>query len=215
MAREELAAFFVIHRATFREFLDEPSCGSRGIEKQRPGRLAAGILPRMWDITRYERACSGAADGYLIADLEGELARKDPGYFITVMVEMVQARGAGRQSLLEHHDALIGLASEKLQMKRTAGRWRVDMLPAACGDNEALCCIHLRIPPCGRSRISLTGIVHQSVGRLLAATLGCRNFQTKRPIRRLTGFRSNDLETVNAALDHHSRLAARYGACCA
>jgi hypothetical protein len=37
-------------------------------------------------------------------------------------MQMEEAGGAGRQGFLEHHDALAGLAAEKLQVKEAA--WR-------------------------------------------------------------------------------------------
>src|SRR5258708_6251621 len=78
-----------------------------------------------------------AADGDLVADLEGELAGEHPGDLGAVAVQMEEARGAGRQGFLEQHDALAGLAAEELQGKGAARRRRVEMLPAARGYDKA------------------------------------------------------------------------------
>src|SRR5271165_2399482 len=58
---------------------------------------------------------------------------------------MMEARGTGRQRLLEHHNALAGLAPEELQGKGTAGRRAVETLAAARGYDEAFCCGHPRV----------------------------------------------------------------------
>src|SRR5689334_10414922 len=158
MTRKEFGPCIGIHRAVFSEFLDKSSSGGGSVEEQRPSRLGARILPGMRNIARHERACSRTADGYFITDLESDLSSDDPGDFIAVLVEMMKAGSAGRQCLLEHHDALIGLATKKLQVKRTPRGRRVDLLPAARRYDEALCCLHVRasslrptdsLAPCG------------------------------------------------------------------
>ena len=68
----------------------------------------------MRDVTRRERTGSRATDGYLVADLEGEFAGKNPGSLIAVVVQMMDARSARGQGLLEHHDALASLTTEEL-----------------------------------------------------------------------------------------------------
>ena len=79
--------------------------------------------------------------------LEGEFAREHPCNLVAVMVKMEGACGAGRQGLLEHHDALIGLAAEQLHGKGTAGSRRIKMLPATRGDDKAFCCAHVGVLP--------------------------------------------------------------------
>src|SRR5690242_1705093 len=103
----------------------------------------------MRHVPRHERACSRATDGHFVADLEGDLSGDDPGDLIAVVVQVVETCGAGRQNLLEHHDALVGLVSEEFQVKRTTGRRRIEMFSAAGWYNKALCRVHVRVPHCG------------------------------------------------------------------
>src|SRR5579875_3175607 len=105
-------------RAPLGQRLDQPTGGRRRIEKQDAAGFAAGILPGMGDRARHERAGSGTAGGDLVADHERELAFQDPGDLVAVAVQMIEARRAWRQRLLEHHDAFPGFTAEKLQRKR-------------------------------------------------------------------------------------------------
>ena len=68
----------------------------------------------MRDVARHECAGAGPADCDRVADHESEFAGEHPGDLVAVVVQMEEARGAGRQGFLEHHDALIGLAAEQL-----------------------------------------------------------------------------------------------------
>src|SRR6185312_15384615 len=110
VALEEFFVFFGVGRAVFGERLDQAAGGGRGVEEQYAAGLAAGVLPGMRHVARHERAGAGPAGGDLVADLEGELAGEHPGDFVAVMVQMIETGGAGGQGLLEHHDALAGLA---------------------------------------------------------------------------------------------------------
>src|SRR5216684_6842679 len=144
---EEFVAFVVVGWAALRERLDVAAGGGRGVEKQDAAGFAAGVLPGMRDVARHERAGAGPASGDLVADLEGELARKHPGDFVAVAVQMEEARGAGGQGFLEQHDALIGLVAEELQVKEAALCRRVETLPAARGDDKAFCRGHVAVLP--------------------------------------------------------------------
>jgi hypothetical protein len=66
-------------------------------------------------------------------------AGEHPGDLVAVAVQMEEACGAGRQGFLEHHDALIGLATKQLQGKGATGRRRIKVLPAARGYDKAFC----------------------------------------------------------------------------
>src|SRR2546429_3811128 len=66
---------------------------------------------------------------------------------------MEEALGADGHGFLEQHDALIGLVAEELQGGEAAGRRHVEMLPAARGHDQAFCCGHVGVLPCGGMRI--------------------------------------------------------------
>jgi hypothetical protein len=140
VALEEFVVFVGVDRAALRMILKEAAGGGLGVEKQRAGGFAAGVLPGMRDVARHERAGAEPADGDLVGDLKGDLAGEHPGDLVAVVVEMEEALGAGGQGFLEQHDALTGLTAEELQGKRTAERRRVEMLPAARGYDKAFRC---------------------------------------------------------------------------
>jgi hypothetical protein len=114
VALKKICSFVVIHRVPPRKFFNETSSGCRGVKKQHAAGFVACILPGMGDVTRHERTGSRATDGYLVADLEGEFAGKNPGDLIAVVVQMMDARSARGQGLLEHHDTLASLTTEEL-----------------------------------------------------------------------------------------------------
>src|SRR5271167_1108498 len=145
VALEEFVVFLGVDRAALRKILKQAAGSGRGVEKQRPGGFAAGVLPGMRDVARHERAGAGPADGDLVADLKGDLAGEHPGDLVAVVVEMEEALGAGGQGFLEQHDALTGLTAEELQGKRTTGGRRVEMLPAARGYDKAFCRGHVGV----------------------------------------------------------------------
>src|SRR5260370_10904448 len=92
----ELLALRVIHRTgTIQEFLDVAAGGGRRVEKHDSAGLAAGVLPRVRNVAREERAGAGAADGNLIADPKGDLAGEDPGDLVTVTMLMEQTLRTG------------------------------------------------------------------------------------------------------------------------
>src|SRR5689334_23864599 len=74
---------------------------------------------------------------------------------------MIEAGGTGGQGLLEHHDALVGLAPEQLHCKGPAGCRGHEMLAAASGYDKALCCGHARILHLAELRINPRVSVHQ------------------------------------------------------
>src|ERR1700730_15045557 len=152
VAVEGVVVFVGVARAALRKILKQAAGSGRGVEKQRAGGFAAGVLPGMRDVARHERATAGPADGDLVADLKGDLAGEHPGDLVAVVVEVEEALGAGGQGFLEQHDALVGLTAEELQGKRTAGRRRVEMLPAARGYDKAFCCGHVGLLPCVKAR---------------------------------------------------------------
>jgi hypothetical protein len=114
VALKKSCSFGVIHRVPLRKFFNETSSSCGGVEKQHAAGFVACILPGMRDVTRHERTGSRATDGYLVADLEGEFAGKNPGDLIAVVVQMMDARSARGQRLLEHHDTLASLTTEEL-----------------------------------------------------------------------------------------------------
>src|SRR6266436_3693283 len=150
---EEFGVFVGVGRAVLRERLDEPAGGSWGVEKQNAPGLAAGVFPSMRDVARHECAGAGPTDRDRVADHKGELAGEHPGDLVAVAVQMEEARGAGRQGFLKHHDALIGLAAEELQGKGAASCRRVETLPATRGDDKAFCCGHVAVLPVNPSLI--------------------------------------------------------------
>src|SRR5712671_208171 len=142
----ELLALRVIHRTgTIQEFLDVAAGGGRRVVKRDSAGLAAGVLPRVRNVAREERAGAGSADGNLIADPKGDLAGEDPGDLVTVTMLMEQALCTGGDGFLEQHDALIGLVAEELQGGEAAGCRHVEMLTAAGGYDEAFRCVHARV----------------------------------------------------------------------
>ena len=108
---------------SLREFFDETASGRRGVEKQDAAGFGAGVLPGMRDFTRHECTCTGTTDGDLVSNHEGEFAGQYPCDLVAVVMQMVEACAAGRQGLLEHHDAFVGLMAEQLQVKEAAGSW--------------------------------------------------------------------------------------------
>src|SRR5213078_2904074 len=68
---------------------------------------------------------------------------------------MEEALGADGHGFLEQHDALIGLVVEELPGGEAAGCRHVEMLPAARGYDEAFCCAHVGVLPCGGLRINV------------------------------------------------------------
>lgn len=78
------------------------------------------------------------ADGDLVADLESEFAGEHPGYLVAVVMQMTEARGAGRQGLLEQHDALAGFAPEQFHRQGAAGCQRIEVLSAISGTTNPL-----------------------------------------------------------------------------
>src|SRR5258708_24165319 len=102
----ELLALRVIHRTgTIQEFLDVAAGGGRRVEKHDSAGLAAGVLPRVRNVAREERAGAGAADGNLIADPKGDLAGEDPGDLVTVTMLMEQTLRTGGGGLSAKHNA--------------------------------------------------------------------------------------------------------------
>src|SRR5262249_3594515 len=132
----EFGAFVVVDRAALRERLNEAACIGRGVEKQHAAGVATGILPGMWDIARHECAGARPADGNVVADLESEFAGEHPGDLVAVTMQMIEARGAAGQSLLEHHDALAGLAPAQFHREGAAGCRRVETLPTTRGNDK-------------------------------------------------------------------------------
>ena len=84
VALEEFVVFVGAARAALRKILKQAAGSGRGVEKQRPGGFAAGVLPGMRDVARHERAGAGPADGDLVADLKGDLAGEHPGDLVAV-----------------------------------------------------------------------------------------------------------------------------------
>src|SRR6516162_11740201 len=121
VALKEFFVFVGVGQPAFRERLDEAASGGRGAEKQDATGFAAGVLPGVRYVARHECGAAGPAGGDFVADLEAELAGEHPGDLVTVAVQMIEARGAGGQGLLEHHDALAGLATEEFHCKGAAG----------------------------------------------------------------------------------------------
>src|SRR5262249_34677305 len=79
VALAECPALVGIHRArTIQELLDVAAGASGGVEKQDSAGFAAGVPPGVRDVVREERAGTGATDGDLVADLEGDLAGEHP-----------------------------------------------------------------------------------------------------------------------------------------
>ena len=76
-----------------------------------------------------------------------ECASNDPGDLIAIVVQMMDARGAGWQDLLKHHDAAVRLAAEELQREEATWCRRFDVLPTARRYDKALCCAHVSAPP--------------------------------------------------------------------
>jgi hypothetical protein len=89
----------------------------------------------------------------LAADFEGHLAFQHPGDLVAVVVQMERALGAGRQRLLEQHDAVGCVLAQKFQVGEAAGRRHVEVLSAARGDDKASAGGHVDILPCGGARI--------------------------------------------------------------
>jgi hypothetical protein len=127
-----------------RKLLDEVSGGGRSVKKQHTAGFLAGVLPSMRDVTRHECTGPRAAGRHLVADLEGEFAGNDPSNLIAVVVQMMEARSASWQGLLEHHDALAGLASEELQLEEATRCRRLDMFSTTRRYDNAPCCPHAR-----------------------------------------------------------------------
>src|SRR5438105_10623837 len=97
----------------------------------------------MRHVAREEGTGAGSALGSLLADLEGELAFEHPGDLIAVVMQVMPARRSGGRGLLEHHDAVVRLAAEQLQVKGAARRARLFVaFPAASGYDDALGCGH-------------------------------------------------------------------------
>src|SRR5438105_10235969 len=67
VALEEFVVFVGVARAALRKILKQAAGSGRGVEKQRAGGVAAGVLPGMRDVARHERAGAGPADGDLVA----------------------------------------------------------------------------------------------------------------------------------------------------
>src|ERR1700736_4207372 len=145
VAFEEFVAFVVVGRTALRERLDEAPGGGRGVEKQDAAGFAAGVLPGMRDVARHECAGAGPADRDRVSDHKSEFAGEHPGDLVAVAVQMQEACGTGRQGLLEHHDALIGLATKQLQGKGTAGRRRVKTLTAPREYDKAFRSAHVGV----------------------------------------------------------------------
>src|SRR5262245_25247862 len=129
------------------ELLDVAAGGGWRVEKQDPTGFAARVLPRVGDVAREEGAGAGAANAHLVADLERDLAGEHPGDLVAVPVQMEETLGAGGHGLLEQHDALIGLVTEKLQRGEAAGRRHVETRSAAGGHDKASCCVHADLLP--------------------------------------------------------------------
>jgi hypothetical protein len=70
----------------------------------------------------HEGNSAGATDCDLLADKECDLTGEDVGDFITVMVQMKGAAGAGGNGLLENHDAVSGLAAQQFHDYRPTRR---------------------------------------------------------------------------------------------
>src|SRR5260370_7368089 len=129
VALEEFVVFVGVAGAALRKSVKQAAGSGRGVEKQRAGGFAVGVLPGMRDVARHERGGAGPADGDLVADLKGDLAGEHPGDLVAVVVEVEEALGAGGQGFLEEHDALLGLTAEDLPGKRTARPRPVGKLP--------------------------------------------------------------------------------------
>src|SRR5260370_31202466 len=135
---EEFVVFAGVPRAALRKILSQAAGSGRGVEKQRAGGFAAGVLPGMRDVARHERAGAGPADGDLVADLKGDLAGEHPGDLVAVVVEVEEALGAGGQGFLEQHDALVGLTAAEHQGKKTGRGRPVGNVPPARGVPKTL-----------------------------------------------------------------------------
>jgi hypothetical protein len=133
VALEQFVVFVGVVRAALRKVLKEAAGRGRGVEKQRAGCFAAGVLPGMRDVAWHERAGAGPADGDLVTDLKGDLAGEYPSDLVAVVVEMEEALGAGGQGFLEQHDALFGLTAEELQAKERPGVGESKCFPPPAG----------------------------------------------------------------------------------
>src|SRR5258708_31862592 len=97
---------------------------------------------------RGEGTSAGSALGDLLADLEGELAFEHPGDLIAVVMQVMPARRSGGRGLLEHHDAVMGLAAKQLQVKGAARRIRLLVTsPAAARRDQSPSFAPGRRPP--------------------------------------------------------------------
>src|SRR5204863_8015141 len=116
----------------------EPFPGrGRRVHEQYTAGLDAGVLPGMRYAARHEGAGAGAADRHRVADLERDLAGEDVGDLVAVVVDVIAGRGAGGRRLLEHHDAVAGLAALQFERGR-APRRHVQYRPLARRHDDAL-----------------------------------------------------------------------------